>query len=305
MVSDSTSASAAAPSSAQTGRIIVAWDGSSPARGALDWALARAAGHEVSLVRVVDRTLSTAEYVVPDSTVEAARVAMAAVARRAQEARPEARVTTNVVAGDPVEELRRLSAPDALVVVGTHKRDGPTVRYTWSVGARLAGVANGPVAIIPEPESTADTAGTPGTGIVVGIDGSATSDLAVAFAAEEANRTEQALTVIHAWQEPLVWRDTTTPDTGFIDDIASVHERTLAGAVTALQVQYPRLTIIPSLVRGTAAWALLDAARSAALLVVGNHGMHGVKRLLLGSVSHAVVLNIQSPTVVISVSPRD
>ncbi|WP_369852516.1 universal stress protein [Cryobacterium sp. Y82] len=60
-----------------------------------------------------------------------------------------------------------------------------------------------------------------------------------------------------------------------------------------------RPSIRASLVRGAPQSALLDAARGAALLVVGDHGQKGISKLLLGSVSHSIVLNIQSPMVVI------
>ncbi|KFF59950.1 hypothetical protein JF66_07845 [Cryobacterium sp. MLB-32] len=273
---------------------IVAWDGRPPSKAALDWALERSAGSELIMVRVVDRTSESADYFMPESVAVTAPIALQNDVRRVQEAHPSVRIRSEVVPGDPIEELKRLSTENALVVVGTHRRDGPTVRYEWSVGARLAGAANGPVAIIPEND------GTRGVGVVVGVDGSAAALAAVHFAAAEAARTGDEIHAIHAWQEPLVWPESAIPDMEFLKSLEDIHQNVLDESVALIQESYPDVCVRSSLVRGAPQWALLEAARGAALLVVGNHGVHGIKRFLLGSVSHSLVLNIQSPTVVVN-----
>ena len=45
---------------------------------------------------------------------------------------------------------------------------------------------------------------------------------------------------------------------------------------------------------------LLSALDSAALLVVGTEQARGMDRLLLGSVSHAMILAIEVPTIVVA-----
>lgn len=278
-------------------KTIVAWDNSAPAQAALDWALARAAG-ALTMVRVTDRSMATADYFVADSAVSGARQALLDEAERVRALFPGLDVDAELLTGDPIEELRRLSGPNSLVVVGTHKRKGPTLRYEWSVGARLSGSADGPIAIIPEED------GAHRAGVVVGVDGSEAGDAALDFAAAEAARTGQELRVVHAWQEPLMWQEVDVPDLEFLEALEDGNRRLLDDALTGVVARYPELPIERLLVRGPAQWALLDAARGAALLVVGNHGLRGVKRLLLGSVSHSIVLNIQSPTVVVSAPAR-
>jgi nucleotide-binding universal stress UspA family protein len=44
---------------------------------------------------------------------------------------------------------------------------------------------------------------------------------------------------------------------------------------------------------------LQQVSQSRRLLVVGNHGRRRIARFLLGSVSHAVVLAVTGPTVVV------
>ncbi|MDJ0350112.1 universal stress protein [Cryobacterium sp. PH29-G1] len=283
------------PTPSQT---VVAWDGTDPAKSALDWALARSAdGGEFTLVHVLDHTVSSADYFVEESTVERAREVLTDEADRVGQQHAALTVHADLRSGDPIAELRGLSGADTLVVVGTHRRRGSTLRYEWSLGARLASSANGPVAIIPESDNMNRT------GIVVGVDGSAASAAAVDFAAAEADRTGQELHAIHAWQEPLVWRDTSQPDARFLQSIESSHRRILDESLLAVSRRFPALHIRASLLRGAPQSALLDAAHGAALLVVGNHGLKGVTKLLLGSVSHSIVLNIQSPLVVIPAPP--
>ena len=55
------------------------------------------------------------------------------------------------------------------------------------------------------------------------------------------------------------------------------------------------------LVRGHPARAILDAAKAKGtdLIVVGSRGLGGVKGLLLGSVSNAVVQNSKVPVMVV------
>ncbi|MFO7690343.1 MAG: universal stress protein [Cryobacterium sp.] len=293
MTTRTSSPHSALPAGAVT-TTIVAWDRSAPSRAALAWALGRTSTNAVHLLHVLDRTQASAEYFIADATVTQAKNDFLEEADRVRRQNPALRITAEFVLGDPITVLRALSTPETLIVVGTHARDGATARYEWSVGARLAGSSPGPVAIIPETSSEG------GAGIVVGVDGSAASTAALVFAAHEASRTGEPLRAIHAWQEPLVWRDTAAPDPTFLKALEQVHRETLTTAISSVSKDFPGLVITPELVRGAPQWTLLDAARNAALVVVGNHGLYGIRRQLLGVVSHSIVLNIQSPTVVVN-----
>ena len=273
---------------------IVAWDGSAPARAALAWALRRDPRGALHLVHVLDQSQADADYFVADSTAARAEATFVEDADRIRRENPAVTITSEFLVGDPITQLRHLSGPDTLIVVGTHTREGSPVRYEWSVGARLAGAANGPIAIIPEDTSAR------AAGVIVGVDGSPASAAALAFAAAEADSTGMKLRAIHAWQEPLVWRDTATPDPAFLRSLEQVHQQTLQNSVRAVTTNYPRVVVTSTLVRTAPQWALLDAARGAALVVVGNHGSYGIRRMLLGLVSHSIVLNIQSPTVIVN-----
>jgi len=121
-----------------------------------------------------------------------------AAAQRVSAEHPSLRVNTQVMPGDRLDELRRFSRADNVLVVGTGERHGPRGRYHWSLGARLAASAQGAVAVIPGlPDDTRST-------VAVGIDGTEVSFKAARFAAREARRLKQELIVVHAWLDPVV-----------------------------------------------------------------------------------------------------
>jgi nucleotide-binding universal stress UspA family protein len=276
-------------------RTIVGEDGSAKSNVALVWALGRAAFRRGSivLVRIVDDTIMTGDYFVTERTIDAARVALDSRLADVRRRHPGLTIRSELVQGDPSTELARFSESTSLLVVGTRKRSGSRLRYAWSVGTRLATKATGPVAIIPEGDlsTSAD--------VVVGVDGSVGSMAAVQFAAAEAAHSGGVLRAIHAWQEPLAWQDAYAPGDEFLSSLEDSHRQLLDDSLMAVAARYPDLVIDRQLVHGTPAWALLDAAKDAGLLVVGNDGLSGVSRFLLGSVSHTVVLNIVSPTIVV------
>jgi len=134
---------------------IVGWDGSAPAQAALEWAAAWTSGGELTVARVLEDSIGITDYIVDASTVDAARTALEDATARLRLTQPDLDVHSTLVRGDPIGELRRRSGPDRLIVVGTHRREGSRMRFEWSVGARLAASAHGPVAIVPDADSTA------------------------------------------------------------------------------------------------------------------------------------------------------
>jgi len=272
---------------------VVGWDGSAPARAALDWAMERAPGGELTLVHVLELGDSPTEFLVHDSSALAERARLDAEKDRISAAYPDIRVDTDMVQGEVSPELLRYSTPERVVVVGTTRRHGSEGRYRWSVGSRLAGSASGPVAIIPEPDAALRS------GVVVGVDGTESSAAALDFAAEESRRTDQPLYVVHSWMEPPAWQDAYMPNYQFLLSLQEMHQEVLDQIVSEVTSRYPNLTVEPILKRALPHDALLQSSRTANLLVLGNHGLHGIRRLLLGSVSHAAILGLQSPTVIV------
>jgi nucleotide-binding universal stress UspA family protein len=272
---------------------VVGWDGSEPAAAALRWAIAESPGRTVKLVQVARHDVSDAETFAAGSPAATVRVALIDEAERIRAAHPGLDLATELVTGDPVDELALRSNPETLIVVGTRRRHGGSAKYGWSVAARLAGAAPGPVAIVPATDETKRE------GIVVGVDGSEASDVALHYAAAEAVRLTRPLLAIRAWEPPPVWADTSVPDPSYLRSLQEMYSHVLDDALEQIVEQHPDLNLTRSVVRAPAHAALLEASRAATMLVVGSRGLRGFKRFLIGSVSHSIIINAQSPVVVV------
>jgi nucleotide-binding universal stress UspA family protein len=278
-------------------KTVVGWDGSAPADAALDWALERERPRNgtIALVRVVDDTQISADYYVTEEAVDAASDELKKEAARLKVVAPGCFVTTTIVRGDPVDELLRFSNEQWVLAVGTEKHRSPHFRYGWSLGARLAAAAAGPVAVIPPKPAE----GAASTGVVVGVDASFESQEAIEVAAEEALRRHDELLLVHAWQEPAILAEEYVYDPRLVRGVEEQGERILALASDKIAARFPGLQLRRQLFHAPAELALLESAREAALLVVGTRHLRGMKRLLLGSVSHSVLINIACPTIVV------
>ena len=272
-------------------RTVVGWDGSSGADRALDWALARPSTEKLVVVHV-DNDVALQETFAANSPAAAARITLMEKADALRSANPDRTIHTELVQGEIATALAAFSSPSTVVAVGTRHSTERRTRRSWSVGARVAGAAEGPVAVIPRaPHSE-------GRSIVVGVDDP--EEAALLFAAEEAMRTGQTLRPVRAWQAGHHEVTETAPDAAYVESLATMYRNLVSDALDSILDRYPDLIIEPVIRQGDAAAVLLDVAKGATMLVVGNRGFRGVKRFFLGSVSQAVVLSADIPTVVVS-----
>jgi nucleotide-binding universal stress UspA family protein len=137
-------------------------------------------------------------------------------------------------------------------------------------------------------------------GVVVGFDGSAPSTAALDWAAAEAARRGLPLKVVLA-----VELGTALPmpmDSGAPWAMAKIEgaaREVLADAADRARKTDPGLEVESRLVIDTAAAALVDASRSASLIVVGNRGHGDLVGTLLGSVAFGVTAHAQCPVAVV------
>lgn len=270
-------------------KIVVGWDSSEGSDSALRWALTRPESESLVLVQV-NNEIALEETFAANSPAAAARIDLMEKAERLREEHPDRTIHTELVQGDTAESLAAFSSPSTIVAVGTRHATGRRPRRSWSVGARVAGTADGPVAIIPHP-LTSD-----GGPIVVGVDDPEETPLL--FAAEEAARSGKTLRPVRAWQGPPLWPGQTEHDPAYLESLADMYRDLVADAMESILTRYPDLMTDPIVKQGTPAEVLLEAATGADMLVVGNRGLQGIKRLFLGSVSQTVVLSAAVPTVV-------
>lgn len=137
--------------------------------------------------------------------------------------------------------------------------------------------------------------------IVVGVDGSAGSRAALAFAVAEAGRRGGAvLRAVSVWQYPYIAL-APAPLGGAVAPATEMQAAAEEALATVLaEAALPEGLEVERVVReGSAAHVLLDEAESAALLVVGARGHGGFTGLLLGSVATQCVNHARVPTAVI------
>ncbi|AMM22704.1 hypothetical protein AX769_21515 (plasmid) [Frondihabitans sp. PAMC 28766] len=277
---------------------MVAWDGTPESQGALDWAVLREApgGGTVVIVRIVNDALL--EAVESDAAEDLAAVAQRELAEQAENVAidaPAVHVGTEIMRGDPIEQLLQFTNPATLLVLGTHDPASSQPRFAWSLGARLITDSRSPLVIIPAGLSR----NLAGRGVVVGVDGSPESVAATAFAGSEAERMRCQLTVVHTWREPVIddafGRNPAEPSEAWLEPS---HHLILDEAVAAVQAAQPSLVIVPLLQQGRASHVLEERGRTAALLVLGSRGYGPVRGPLMGSVSTAILGSMPCPVVV-------
>lgn len=277
-------------------KYLIGVDGSDHSRAALEWGLARASarGASVELLHVAD-----------DSFLSES-VAFLSEAQRASEQMLEneiavardtygftGKISGTAVVGHPIAEIEEASKHANLIVLGAHSGGKFAGSVFGTRAVKVAAVAHCPVAVIP-----AEVKEQPGEGVVVGVDGSEPSRVAVAFAAEEASRRGVPLIAVYAWMPPL------TPGLEYLwsEELVAAQEKAaeeaIAIGVAGLASRYPDLEIRREIVQAPPVTALLQAAASADMVVVGSRGRGGISRLLLGSVSQSLLQALPRATVV-------
>jgi len=135
--------------------------------------------------------------------------------------------------------------------------------------------------------------------IVVGVDGSPSSQSALRWAVEEASLRGAALDVVYSWHHPQEsfvpmwgvppWEELEAGARATLDELISAEGLSPAGPPVTNAV----------LLQGAAAPALLATAKGADLLVVGARGHGAFAGMLLGSVSQHCVTHATCPVVVV------
>jgi nucleotide-binding universal stress UspA family protein len=131
--------------------------------------------------------------------------------------------------------------------------------------------------------------------VLAGIDGSARSSAAADWAAREAALRGVQLRLIQA-SPPLPGAAVPLPA---VDRLRRVGEQMLQRTVADLSERYPDLAILTEQVDDAPASALLAAARTAGILVVGTRGAGGFDGLVVGSVALRMAMTAPCPVVLV------
>lgn len=144
-----------------------------------------------------------------------------------------------------------------------------------------------------------------GTMIVVGVDGSETSQEALRLGLEEAGLRGSRVRAVQAWTAvpPMSMSDPSGMGVDFgmpldPEPIRLAMETSLRETVEAVAGERAA-EVERVLVEGPAADVILDHAGDAELIVVGQHGRGAVSSLVLGSVSHHILQHARCPVLVV------
>jgi nucleotide-binding universal stress UspA family protein len=142
--------------------------------------------------------------------------------------------------------------------------------------------------------------------ILVPTDFTETSDKALDFAIELAQKFDASIAVMHAYEIPVIG----FPDGALVataDIAARIQEAGKTGLENALSTRGTRGVNMTSVLReGNAAEEIRAVAEETKvdLIVIGTHGRRGIARALLGSTAENVIRTVKTPVLTIH-GPRD
>jgi nucleotide-binding universal stress UspA family protein len=294
--------------------VLVGVDGSTASLHALDWAAtyARRVGWGLHIVCSYSLPSFTAAsldggYAALDDTAiaEGAKAVLAEAQTRVEGLGIP--VEGTVATGDAAGVLVEMSSDHCLAVVGTRGRGGFTERLLGTVSSALPAHAHCPTVVVPHragaenPERRDGDAVHEVRRIVVGVDGSPTSEVALRHAVEQAESWGAELVAVAgvplgsgagvlAWLPSQIDHEQVLADVGAGLDVI----------VDQVAAEHPDITIKRHVLDGSGAELLTEFSSAADLVVVGSRGRGGFRGLLLGSTSQAVLHHSQCPVLVVT-----
>ncbi len=276
--------------------LVVGVDGSDVGYAALDWAVDYAARHGLRLRLVYGSLWERYEGAVPSGLARPSGQVMAenvvaVAAERAGRRNPEASITTEVVAEDPVQALLECGREAAAVVTGSRGRGEIEGLLLGSVGLAVAARATCPVIVV-----RGDQAGLAGSHqrILLGVGGTETGDEAVRFAFREAEARGCALDAVRTWCRPAGERS---------DGPAATNEERAAavldGVLHEAEAAHAAVKVQHTTVEGPARSVLLQRSAAADLAVIGARRRRERFGLQLSRVAHTLLHHADCPVAVV------
>lgn len=132
--------------------------------------------------------------------------------------------------------------------------------------------------------------------VLVGVDGSESSILALQSAGKIAPALGAEIHAITCWDFPQIYAGYVPPD---FESFAAAATQTLGGALAEAYGEDLPAGLTSAVVRGPAPAKLVEAGEGAAMLIVGRRGHGGFMGMHLGSVSAACVAHATCPVLVV------
>lgn len=281
--------------------VVAGVDGSDTALGGAQWAAEHAARHALALtlVHVTPRPrwhfADGHQDQLPGADGDAL---LAASADAVRSAHPGLVVRTQAVRGAVAPALADAARGARLLVVG---KGAAGHRALGAHALRVAHRADCPVLVWRPP--VAKRTGKP-LPVVVGVDESEASRLALAEAFDIARGLRAPLTVAHMWEIAAAvgmgdLGGEGNMDWPLLEVLESQQRRRMDELVEPLAAKHPNAHVNKVFRDVTPARGLTDLSQGAQLVVVGAHGRGRVAEALLGSVSQNLVHHAQCPVLVV------
>jgi nucleotide-binding universal stress UspA family protein len=287
-------------------QLIVGIDGSPESESAMAWALEEASRRdlEVELIYALAVPVVSDAYGMVmtrpdiDELTDYSQQLLDAALTAAQASAPDLSVSARLASGPPAAVLIEASKHAGGLVVGTRGLGAISGKLLGSVSVRLAGKSVCPVYIVP-PEWREHPA--PNGSVLVGVDGSEHSDAALRLALEEARCRGVGLSVLSAYHVPWLARPVEPELIGeFEESERWLADKTITESLDRVRGHaYTDVPIERITVKAMPAEALVEAAKSAVLTVVGSRGRRSFSRAILGSVSRTLMQETERPIAVV------
>ena len=273
-------------------RLIVAVNGGPASRAALDWVIERA---RTVAMRVEVTTLVGVSATFPDIATGRTSYPRALEEGEAylRAAVPGINVSTKMRRGVPYDALIGASRHADLVVIGSKKTSSIAGMTHATLPLKVAGRAHCTTVVVPH-----DWVPSHGEVVASWADDD-TAYAALDLAAREASRLVVPLRIVHAWTMPAPVPLLALPTGVMIEEANGVPAALLSGVANLIRLDHPGLTVIEDLETGSASSAVIHAAARCSLVVMGSRGRRAIAGLLLGSISHAVLLSMPAPVAVV------
>ncbi len=302
--------------------VVAGLDGSDAAMFAAHWAAedAMRRGLTLRLVHVMTPSADgdyLAPQLVPSKVSDATRRWTRSLLHEARSTLlaefPGLQVETVSSVGAPAAVLLTQSRQSTVTVVGTHGGGRLSDALFGSVGAHLASHTRGRVVFVPAERPELDEGPSPwrtvAGPVVVGVDGSAHTEAAIAFAFEEAAVRRSLLVALHTWNDKPQHEAVRRPHKAAIDGIHDQRHRNLVELTGRWSARYPTVPVRSMVLHGRPIPTLLGYLHEGPdgppqLLVVGGRTHVSVARLLLGTTGSALVRSASCPVAIVQGEPN-
>ncbi|MFE9017945.1 universal stress protein [Streptomyces sp. NPDC007808] len=295
--------------------IVVGFDGSAESRAAADWAAREAQRRGLPLRLVTAWIWRPVDVPSAQESEAQKRWAQQLLSEAGQDlvARyPDVPVAVEQVADMATGALLKRAKGAEMLVLGSRGQGAVTGFLLGSVGQQVLARAHVPVVLVraPEPDAAqgaeadgergAEADGERGGEVVVGIqdrDDPAEELLAFAFAVAAARGA--TLRVVHAWSRPPVFTYRAVVMGDEDGGTRARVEKELLEALVPWRQRSPQVQVVHTIGLATAADLVLQAARNAAIVVVGRKTHRPALGMHIGPVTHGVIHHAAAPVAVV------